>query len=155
MIHPSPFQFLPKNNKLLLKLPLVKLKSTKQNFVFMATKIWNDLRDKIFDKCSPTKSGIMILGSAINSELDCSIAIKSKLKHNLLCAQKLGDQTMWYEFTTFQPVSFPLSLWSLVPAHASCAFINYMSICVPDQNTCDKLALITSALSPCARPLRG
>ena len=38
------FQFLPKNNKLLLKLPLVKLETTKQNFVFIATKIWNDLR---------------------------------------------------------------------------------------------------------------
>jgi hypothetical protein len=89
-------QFLHKNNKLLLKLPLVKLGTTKQNFVFMATKIWNDLRDKIFVKCSPTNSGIIIPGNAINSDLACSIgAIKSKLKHNLLCAQKLGDQTMW------------------------------------------------------------
>ena len=57
------FEFLPRNKSLLLKVPLVKLETTKQNFVFKATKIWNEFKNKVFDNCTPENSGI--IGSAL------------------------------------------------------------------------------------------
>ena len=90
------FEFLPRNKSLLLKVPLVKLETTKQNFVFKATKIWNEFKDKVFDNCTPENSGIIIPGSASNSDLACSIgAMKFRLKDHLLSTQKLGNATLW------------------------------------------------------------
>ena len=90
------FQFSPRSEKLLLMLPKVKLEVTKQNFVFRASKIWNDLKDKIFSKSKPTKTGLIIPGNSENSDLSSSLAfIKTQLKNVLLSSQKLGDPIQW------------------------------------------------------------
>ena len=88
--------FLPKNEKLSLMVPLVKLNVTQQNFVFKASKIWNDHKDSVFNKSLPSETGIIIPGSNKNSDLASAIGcIKKKLKDRLLSIQKLGDPTVW------------------------------------------------------------
>ena len=46
---------------------------------------------EIFEKCSPSKNGIIIPGSSADSDLSASTGvIKNKSKHHLLSSQKLG-----------------------------------------------------------------
>ena len=90
------FRFCPRNEKLLLMVPLVKLELTKQNFVFKSTTVWNDLIANIFEKCIPTDRGLVIPGSSTVSDLAASMgAIKSRVRANLLINQKLGDPILW------------------------------------------------------------
>ena len=80
----------------LIILPQVNLDVSKQNFVYMSSKIWNKLSNKIFEKCSPQENGILIPGSAINSDLAASISIvKSKLKSYLIGSQRINPETEW------------------------------------------------------------
>ena len=89
-------KFLPRNEKLSLMVPKVKLDVTQQNFVFKATKIWNDCKDKIFNRCIPSDTGIIIPGNSKNSDLSSSLGyIKTKLKDFLLSSQKSGNQVTW------------------------------------------------------------
>ena len=84
--------FLPKTDKLRLAVPRVKLNTTKQNFFFKSTQIWNDMSVEIFEKCSPSKNGIIIPGFSADSDLTASTdVIKNKSKHHLLSSQKLGN----------------------------------------------------------------
>ena len=88
--------FILRNSKLTLILPLVKLDTTQQNFAFKAASIWNKLKDAVFSKCTPHTSGIVIPGSAEDSDLSASIvSIKNKLKNHLLTQQSTGDSIMW------------------------------------------------------------
>ena len=88
--------FLPKSDKMRLKVPLVKLNKTKQNFLSKSTEIWNDVSPKIFEKCVPTKNGLLIPGSAENSDLAASTGIvKKKLKTLLLSHQNSGNPLKW------------------------------------------------------------
>ena len=89
-------KFLPRNDKLLLMIPKVKLEVTKQNFVFKATKVWNDHKVKIFHKSDPSHTGIIIPGNNENSDLSISVGFaKTKLKSTLLLSQKLDDPILW------------------------------------------------------------
>ena len=88
--------FLPKNDKRRLKVPLVKLQKTKHNFVSKSVEIWNDISPEVFDKCVPTKKGLLIPGSAKNSDLSASTGmIKKKLKDILLSQQSSGNPLTW------------------------------------------------------------
>ena len=88
--------FLPRNDKLTLAVPLVKLNVSQQNFAFKASKIWNEVKKHIFEPCSPCKNGIIIPGSTENSDLSSSTAfVKHKLKNHLLSMQKSGDLINW------------------------------------------------------------
>lgn len=90
------FTFLPKNNKLLLATPLMKLETSQQNFTYQAAKIWNDHKDKIFNKSTPLETGLIIPGNDENSDLACSIGfVKSRLKICLLAEQSTGDPSIW------------------------------------------------------------
>ena len=90
------FKFLPKNNKLLLSTPLMKLETSQQNFLYQATKIWNDLKDKILNKSTPSETGLIISGNTENSDLACSIGfVKNRLKQCLLAEQSGGDPNRW------------------------------------------------------------
>ena len=90
------FRFLPKNNKLLLSTPLMKLETSQQNFLYQATKIWNDFKDKILNKSTPSETGLIISGNTENSDLACSIGfVKNKLKQCLLAEQLGGDPNRW------------------------------------------------------------
>ena len=87
---------LPRRQKLMLTVPLVKLDITQQNFAFQCTQIWNELTLHIFEKCPPTEGGLIIPGSVEDSDLAASSgSIKRKLRHYLLSQQKLGNPTNW------------------------------------------------------------
>ena len=86
----------PRNNKLTLVIPLVKLDVSQQNFEFKAVKIWNTYKEYVFNKCAPMNTGLIIPGSSENSDLSASTAaIKHKLKCHLLLKQSSGDKFMW------------------------------------------------------------
>ena len=58
--------------------------------------IWNDISPKVFDKCVLTKKGLLIPGSAKNSDLAASTGIiKKRLKDHLLSQQKSGNPLTW------------------------------------------------------------
>ncbi len=97
---PSPikevFQFCPMNDNLRLMLPLVRLDVSQQNFAFKSSKIWNELVDNILTKSEADENGIIIPGSAKNSDLAASTNfVKHNLKMHLLSLQKQGDATKW------------------------------------------------------------
>ena len=61
--------------------PKVKLEVSKQNFVFKATKVWNKLIGHALERTEPEISGLIIPGSARNSDLSASKAfVKGKIK---------------------------------------------------------------------------
>ena len=63
------FNLCPRNQKFLLMTPKVKLEVSKQNFVFKATKVWNKLIGHALERTEPEISGLIIPGSARNSDL--------------------------------------------------------------------------------------
>ena len=67
--------FLPRTNKLLLTVPLVKLDCTKQNFIFKSIEIWNSVSTKIFEKCTASNSGLIIPGSSKNSDMSTPLVL--------------------------------------------------------------------------------
>ena len=93
-----------------LIIPQVKLDIAKNNFVFQASCIWNELIDRILNKCSPNALGIMIPGSNKDSDLSLSIALaKKKLRDVLLDTQKLDplkDLMGWSESEDWHPENF-------------------------------------------------
>ena len=81
---------------MIILLPQINLDTTKRNFVFSSSVIWNKLLDKIFNKCTAQPDGVVIPGSALNSDLAASSGvIKKKLKLLLLSEQKRGDEIEW------------------------------------------------------------
>ena len=89
-------KFLPRTEKLMFSVPLVRLDITQQNFVFKSAQIWNTLSVEIFEKCNASDGGLVIPGSAENSDLATSTGIvKSKLRKLLLSRQKIGDELEW------------------------------------------------------------
>ena len=89
-------KFLPRTDKLKLEVPLVRLDVSQQNFSFKCTQIWNDLLPRVLEKCEPSKSGLIIPGSAVNSDLAASSSfIKRKMRNTLLSDQKLGNRNLW------------------------------------------------------------
>ena len=89
-------KFLPRSEKLILEVPLFRHDVTKQYFAFKSTHIWNDLSVKILEKCNALNNGLIIPGSAENSDLAASTSfVKSRLRNLLLSQQKLGDPLLW------------------------------------------------------------
>ena len=89
-------EFLPRTEKLKFSVPLVRLDITQQNFVFKSAQIWNELSVEVFEKCNASDSGLVIPGSAENSDLAASTGIvKGKLRELLLSRQKTGDEFEW------------------------------------------------------------
>ena len=85
-----------RNHSLNLILPRVKLDKTKKSFIFKSSITWNQMYPYILNKCEAEKSGIIIPGSALNSDLSAPISlVKFKLKSVLLARQKTGDIIQW------------------------------------------------------------
>ena len=61
-----------------------KLEVSKHNFVFKATKVWNKLIGHALERNESAISGLIIPGSARNSDLSASIAFVLKVKINFL-----------------------------------------------------------------------
>ena len=99
-----------RNINLKLLVPKVKLDLAKQNFFFQASCIWNEILDNVFDKCSSNDKGIVVPGSAIDSDLSISIGrAKNKLRDVLLNIQKvdpLRDLLGWSETKDWYPENF-------------------------------------------------
>ena len=90
------YKFCPKSEKLRLQVPLQKLDVSHQNFLYMSTKIWNDLTGHVFEKCCLNKNGYVVPGSAPNSDLSASTGVlKKKLKTHLLSRQQEGNTNIW------------------------------------------------------------
>ncbi len=89
-------EFCPRKEKLLLMVPLVRTDASQQNFFFKSTKVWNELSELVFEKCEANDTGIIIPGSAKNSDLSASTGhVKTKLKEILLQKQRSGDPKSW------------------------------------------------------------
>ena len=85
-----------RNHSLNLILPRVKLDKTKKSFIFKSVVTWNKMYHYVLNKCEAEKSGIVIPGSALNSDLGAPISyVKCKLKLVLLTMQKTGDIIQW------------------------------------------------------------
>ena len=79
-----------------LSLPNINLDKSKQNFVFSGSLNWNNLVEHVFEKCVPLSSGpnegVVVPGSAQNSDTSASIAsTKSRVKNYILSQQVAGD----------------------------------------------------------------
>lgn len=93
---PNLLEFCPRKEKLLLMVPLVRTDASQQNFFFKSTKVWNELSELVFEKCEANDTGIIIPGSAKNSDLSASKGhVKTKLKEILLQKQRSGDPKSW------------------------------------------------------------
>ena len=106
----SLFHKSPRCTNMNLLVPRVNLDLAKNNFVFEASCIWNELIHVILSKCSPNESGIVVPGSMKNSDLTISIALaKNKLRDVLLNTQKidpLKDLLGWSETQDWHPENF-------------------------------------------------
>ena len=90
------FSFSVRDSSCRVYLPKVKLNISKNNYVFRSSELWNSLISKVLEKNKADKDGLVIRGSARNSDFCATIPyIKQKLKGILLCRQKLGNQTDW------------------------------------------------------------
>ena len=67
------FKFCPRNDKLRLIVPLMRLDVSQQNFLYTSTKIWNDLIPYVFEICDANEDGIIIPGSSKNPKIQKKI----------------------------------------------------------------------------------
>lgn len=67
-----------------------------QQSCFKSSTLWNRLLPNILSKCKPEASGLIIPGSALNSDLSAPISfVKLKLKSALLASQRKGHLSQW------------------------------------------------------------
>ena len=88
----------PRSTKHLLILPRISLETTKQNFIFKSSSIWNKIIGNVLNLniCLPSDGGVVIPGSREHSDMSASICIiKNNLKVHLLLTQKQGDINNW------------------------------------------------------------
>ena len=89
-------KLLPRSEKLKVEVPLARLDVSQQNFAFKCSQIWNNLLPEVLEKCKPSENGVIIPGSASNSDLAASSSfVKRKLRNILLSHQKFGDVELW------------------------------------------------------------
>ena len=80
----------------MLNLPKVTLEISRNNFLFKSSSLWNSIFENIFEKSTPSESGIIINGATMNSDFCANVPfIKNKLKILLLSKQALGDEIEW------------------------------------------------------------
>ena len=76
--------------------PKVNLDVSKNNYVFKSCIIWNNLINDILEKSQPEENGIIVRGSAKNSDFCATIPfVKKKLKQALSDIQALEDKMTW------------------------------------------------------------
>ena len=106
----SLFTSSPSENNFKLLIPKVRLDLAKNNYIFQASCIWNELIPVMLNKCLPNKDGLMVPGSEIDSDLTISIGVvKKKLRVVLLNAQEidpLKDLLGWANSQKWFPENF-------------------------------------------------
>ena len=90
------------NNRIILKPNIThnKLPATKQNFLFMACKIWNNFAKDVLEKNKINSTlGYIIPGEQANSDLSTSVAfMKDKASKILLSKQSSGLEEIWEKY---------------------------------------------------------
>ena len=77
-------------------LPSIQLNVSRYNFVDQCSLIWNKFIGRVLEKSNPENNGVLILGSALNSDFCAPIPfVKNKLRSILLEYQKTGDPNLW------------------------------------------------------------
>ena len=90
------FQQSNKETNFLVKVPDVPLKTSKCNFAYKSSVLWNTLIGKILNDSEAIDNGIVIMGSSENSDLYASVPyVKNALKAFLLTIQKYGSDDLW------------------------------------------------------------
>ena len=91
------FKFSTRDGTLNLRLPCINLETTKSNFIFKVSSIWNSLIGSIFNKCQLSKNNLIIIpGSEVGSDMSASTGmVKYKLKTHLYEVQNTGDEINW------------------------------------------------------------
>ena len=86
----------PRDTNFLFCPPKVHLSTSRANFVFRATLLWNSFIGTLLNKCTPGNNGIVIPGSTIHSDMSASVKlIKTKLKDFLIKIQSDHDSDEW------------------------------------------------------------
>ena len=93
-----------------LNLPKLKLDTSRHNFLYNSSLIWNELIGKILEKSDPNPNNIMIPGSSPNSDLSASISlVKKRLKKYLLGLQEVDVPTRPNEWLPLNFCKFSLN----------------------------------------------
>ena len=87
---------LGQRSNLLVNLPSIELNVYQYNFVNQCSLIWNKFIGRVLEKSNAEKNGVLILGSALNSDFCAPVPIvKNKLRSILLEYQKTGNPNLW------------------------------------------------------------
>ena len=90
------FQQSNRETNFLVKVPEVPLNTSKCNFAYKSSVLWNNLIGKVLDKSEINDNGINITGSTENSDFCESVPfVKNILKTYLLTIQKYGNDNLW------------------------------------------------------------
>ena len=99
-----------RSNNFSLNLPKLKLDTSRHNFLYNSSLIWNELIGKILEKSDPNPNNIMIPGSSPNSDLSASISlVKKRLKKYLLGLQEVDVPTRPNEWLPLNFCKFSLN----------------------------------------------
>ena len=97
----------PSDSNMMLIIPKVKLDLEKNNFIFQASCIWNNMNKNVMNQLLLTnKDGVLIPGSTFGSDITTPITvIKRKLRDVLLDTQNSNSLNSedWYPENFYQP----------------------------------------------------
>ena len=100
----------PRITNFLMSLPKFSLETSRQNFVYNGSLIWNGLIGHVLDKCIPYPNNVMVPGSSTNSDLSASISvIKNRVKKYLLQIQEIETPGRSNEWMPNNMCTFSLS----------------------------------------------
>ena len=90
------FQQSNRETNFLVKVPDVPLNTSKSNFAYKSSVLWNTLIAKVLNKSEASDNGIIIKGSFENSDFCVSVPyVEDTLKTFLLTIQKCGNDNLW------------------------------------------------------------
>ena len=104
------FVMSPRITNFLMSLPKFSLETSRQNFVYNGSLIWNGLLGHVLDKCIPYPNNVMVPGSSTNSDLSASISvIKNRVRKYLLHIQIIETPGRSNEWMPNNMCTFSLS----------------------------------------------
>ena len=84
-------------------LPNRKLKTSRDNFIYKSTILWNSIITRVLLSSTPMDDGMIVPGSCINTNLSAPISFaKNRVKALLIAIQSSGCSTTW-ENDNFDP----------------------------------------------------